>query len=353
MRKVIHVDMDCFYAAIECRDEPSIAHLPVGVGGSSGRGVLTTCNYVARAYGCRSAMPVFQARELCPQLILKPVRFDLYRRESARIRAIFADYTDLIEPLSLDEAYLDVTAHPDYAWTIARDIRRRIREELDLTASAGIAANKMLAKIASDWRKPDGQFAVLPEEVEAFMRDLPVRKLPGVGPRAQERLAEHGIETCGDLQDVPLHHLTAWFGPAWAGVLVDRARGIDERPVESSRERKSMSCEHTFSRNLETYEQCRERLLAMIGELSDDLAGKDALPAVRKVFVKVKFADFRSTTRERPALELEPGLIEELLREAHGRSAEPVRLLGLGVRFATAPEEDHRQLLLPLGETAG
>ena len=240
MRKIIHIDMDSFYAAIECRDDPAIADKPVGVGGSGPRGVLTTCNYVAREFGCRSAMPVFKALELCPDLILKPVRFDVYRMESRRIRKIFARYTDLVEPLSLDEAYLDVSHHKRYAYDIAREIRREIFRETRLTASAGIAPNKMLAKIASDWRKPNGQFAILPDEVETFVKDLPLRRIPGVGPRAEELFKSKGIETCGQLQDVPINELEHWLGPSRAMELYARCRGEDDRPVEPVRERKSM-----------------------------------------------------------------------------------------------------------------
>jgi DNA polymerase IV len=347
-RKIIHLDMDCFYAAIECRDDPSIAHLPVGVGGRSGRGVLTTCNYLARAFGCRSAMPVFQARQLCPRLVLKPVRFDVYAKESRRIRSIFREFTSLVEPLSLDEAYLDVSAAGETAWRIAAEIRRRIRAETGLTASAGVAANKMLAKIASDWRKPDGQFAITPEQVADFMRDLPVRKIPGIGPRAQERLAAQGIETCGQLQQVEPHILATWFGPAWAAELHERSHGRDERPVESRRIRKSLSTEHTFFEPLESLEACRAKIIAMLDEVGADLAAKPGLPAIRKVFVKVKFADFRATTRERPAATLDAALAMELLAEAYGRSHLPVRLLGLGVRFAVPEEGDGRQLDLPM-----
>lgn len=347
-RKIIHVDMDCFYAAIECRDDPSIAHLPVGVGGRSGRGVLTTCNYPARAFGCRSAMPVFQARQLCPQLIIKPVRFEVYRREAARIRAVFREFTDQIEPLSLDEAYLDVTGRTASAWKTAQEIRRRIRAETGLAASAGVAANKMLAKIASDWRKPDGQFAITPDAVDAFMRELSVRRIPGIGPKAQERLARQGIETCGDLQAVPRHQLVAWFGPSWAMELEDRAWGRDDRPVAARRVRKSLSGEQTFFEPLQTLEACREELDRMVREVRDDLSAKADLPPIRKVFVKVKFSDFRATTRERPAGKLTAEVAHELLAEAHGRSRFPVRLLGVGVRFATPVEEDIRQLDLPL-----
>src|SRR5471032_9358 len=184
MRKIIHLDMDCFYAAVEMRERPELAGQPIAVGGGSRRGVVTTCNYEARKFGVHSAMPGFQAREKCPTLVFLPVRFDLYRAESVKIRQILLSYTPLVEPLSLDEAYLDVTGLDRYAWDIAKEIRKRIFEETRLTGSAGIAPNKMLAKIASDWRKPNGQFAITPEQVEMFIRDLPVRKIWGVGPRA-------------------------------------------------------------------------------------------------------------------------------------------------------------------------
>ncbi len=344
-RRIIHIDMDCFYAAIECRDDPSVADKPVGVGGSSGRGVLTTCNYIAREFGCRSAMPVFKARELCPHLVLKPVRFEVYRAEARRIRAIFRAFTDRIEPLSLDEAYLDVTDSPGYAWDIAKEIRRRIRAQTRLTASAGIAPNKMLAKIASDWRKPDGQFAVTPERVEAFVRDLPVRKLWGVGPKSAERLAAAGVETCGQLQAWSLERMCTEFGMKWGAELYALCRGEDGRPVETDRRRKSLSTEQTFERNLDTFEACRAALLAMLPELEADLA-RAATP-YRKVFVKVKFADFRSTTCERAAAKVEAPLVEVLLREAFERSPHAVRLLGVGVRFVEPPGADPAQIELP------
>lgn len=347
-RKIIHLDMDCFYAAIECRDDPSVADQPVGVGGSGGRGVLTTCNYRAREFGCRSAMPVFQALQRCPSLIIKPIRAEVYSRESARIRAIFRDYTDLVEPLSLDEAFLDVSARPERAWVLAKEIRYRIREEIGLSASAGVAPNKMLAKIASDWRKPDGQFAILPAEIEAFMRDLPVGRIPGIGPKAQERLRLHDVETCGDLQSIPRHQLIAWFGASWANELEERARGFDDSPVQANRVRKSFSSEHTFFSPLESLEACQRELARMVLELREDLSTKRKLPPMRKLFVKVKFSDFRSTTRERPAETVSMEQALELLGEAYGRSRHAVRLLGCGVRFSTPPENDSRQLVFSL-----
>jgi len=335
--------MDCFFAAIECRDEPSIADKPVGVGGRGGRGVLTTCNYPARAFGCRSAMPVFKALQLCPQLIIKPVRFEHYREESRQIRAILSDYTQLIEPVSLDEAYLDVSHRPEYAWDLAREIRERIRAERHLTASAGIAPNKMLAKIASDWRKPDGQFAITPDKVAAFMIELPVRRIPGIGPKAAAKLAERGIETCGQLQQLERYQLHELFGVKWGGELFERCRGIDDDPVTVRRVRKSLSNEHTFAHDLDSLEQCRRALHRMLDELASDLAKREN-PRFTRVFVKLKFANFQTTTREGPASALDRAVFDSLLAEAFGRSPHNVRLIGVGVRFPVAAEDDVRQL---------
>lgn len=337
VRKIIHIDMDCFYAAIECRDDPTVADKPVGVGGTSRRSVLTTCNYVARSFGCRSAMPVFKALELCPHLIIKPVRGDVYRKESRKVRAIFARYTDLVEPLSLDEAFLDVTHQRRYAYDLARQIRREIHLETQLTASAGIAPNKMLAKIASDWRKPNGQFAILPREVAGFMRTLPVRRIPGVGPRAEALLLERGIRTCGELQAVSVARLEQWFGGSRAAELYARCRGEDDRPVEPHRDRKSMSVERTYEHNLETAEACLAVLPGLLSELAGDLRARESGRTYRKIFLKLKFSNFQQTTCEQAGQTLELAAFEELMRTAYERSPHSVRLVGVGVRF---PEPD-------------
>ena len=250
--------MDCFYAAIELRERPELVGHPVAVGGGSPRGVITTCNYEARAFGVRSAMPGFKARELCPDLIFLPVRFDLYRASSAAIRKILLNYTPLVEPLSLDEAFLDVSALGRYAWDIAKELRGRIFDETALTSSAGIAPNKMLAKIASDWRKPNGQFAIPPSKVEDFMRTLPVKKLWGIGPKGAERFASLGIETCGDLQKYSLTEMVQAFG-RWGRELYALCRGEDDRPVEPNRIRKSLSNECTYSQNLDLSARVRTR----------------------------------------------------------------------------------------------
>lgn len=344
MRKIIHIDMDCFYAAIECRDDPAVAGKPVGVGGHSQRGVLTTCNYEARRYGCRSAMPLFKALELCPHLVLKPVRFDVYRAESRKIRQIFRRYTELIEPLSLDEAYLDVSHDRRYAYGLARQIRREIEAETELTASAGIAPNKMLAKIASDWRKPNGQFAVLPEEVEGFMRTLPVRRIPGVGPRATEILMEKGITTCGELQGIPINELETWFGASRASELYARCRGEDDRPVEPHRERKSMSVERTFARDIDSVEGCLHELPGLLRELRTDLDGMKEPRPFKKIFVKLKFTNFQQTTREEAGCKLEESSFAGLIEAAFARSPHAVRLIGVGVRFPEPTDSKQMEL---------
>jgi len=333
MRKIIHLDMDCFYAAVEMRERPELAGQPIAVGGGSRRGVVTTCNYEARKFGVHSAMPGFQARERCPTLVFLPIRFDLYRAESAKIRQILLSYTPLVEPLSLDEAYLDVTGLNRYAWDIAKEIRKRIFEETRLTASAGIAPNKMLAKIASDWRKPNGQFAITPEQIEAFIRDLPVRKIWGVGPKSAEKFEREGIRTCGDLQKIALSELVQRHGK-WGSELYQLCRGRDDRPVEPNRVRKSLSNECTFPDNLETLEECRRELDKLVAELEEDLRAKAANRRIGKAFVKVKFADFTRTTRECVSTNPTRETYQALLAEAYKRSFRPIRLLGSGVRFA-------------------
>jgi DNA polymerase IV len=338
MRKIIHLDMDCFYAAVEMRERPELAGQPIAVGGGARRGVVTTCNYEARKFGVHSAMPGFQARERCPQLIFLPVRFDLYRAESAKIRTILKSYTPLVEPLSLDEAYLDVTALDRYAWDIAKEIRKSIFEETRLTGSAGIAPNKMLAKIASDWRKPNGQFAIVPEQVEAFMRDLPVRKIWGVGPKSAEKFHSQGIKTCGDLQKFTLPELVRRSGK-WGAELYQLCRGLDDRPVEPDQVRKSLSNECTFPDNLTTLGECQVAMDQLVTELEEELRTKAFDRQIRKAFVKVKFADFTRTTREcvnhKPTRET----YQMLLAEARERSSQPIRLLGSGVRFADVEAE--------------
>ncbi|MGJ8654160.1 MAG: DNA polymerase IV [Opitutaceae bacterium] len=340
-RRIVHIDMDCFYAAVEMREHPELANRPIAVGGASGRGVLTTCNYAAREYGVRSAMPVFKARDLCPNLVILPVRFDLYRAASRAVRDIFKRYTELIEPLSLDEAYLDLTHHKRSGAELAEEIRQAIYNETGLTASAGIAPNKLIAKIASDWNKPNGQCVVAPSRIDEFMKPLPVRKIWGVGPKSAAKLTEMGIKTCGELQALNQTELAQGFG-SFGLELYRLCRGIDERPVEANRVRKTLSNENTFTQNLETLEACQEALRRQYTELIEDLRQSAPDRKIAKVLVKLKFSDFRRTTAEMPSTQAELKLYKQLLKDAWGRSGEPVRLLGLGVRFAetdSSPEQ--------------
>jgi len=334
-RKIIHLDMDCFYAAIEQRDHPELRGKPVGVGGARDRrGVLTTCSYEARPFGVRSAMPTFLALRKCPQLIVVPTRFDVYRHESQRIREIFAGFTRIVEPLSLDEAYLDVSELAFDPAAVAFEIRERIAEQTGLTASAGIASNKLVAKIASDMNKPNGQCVVPPGNVAAFMESLPVRKLWGIGGVSSEKLEKRGIHTCGELQRlsrVDLHGLFGRFGLD----LYELCRGIDERPVEPHRPRKSLSTEQTYFENLTTLPECERRLAILHSDLLRDLVNARDPRPIRKVFVKLKFSNFTRTTVEcvaaEPALPVLNALLEQGFRRGNGL---PVRLLGAGVRFA-------------------
>ncbi|MEZ5327816.1 MAG: DNA polymerase IV [Verrucomicrobiales bacterium] len=344
-RKIIHVDMDCFYAAIEVRDHPELRGKPVAVGGSSERrGVLTTCSYEARKFGCRSAMPTFKAMRLCPDLILMPVRFDVYRRESARIREIFHRFTSLVEPLSLDEAFLDVSHLNSSGSAIAMEIRAMIQEETQLTASAGISANKLIAKIASDWRKPNGQFEVSESAVADFMCSLPVKRLWGVGKVTEKRLQALGLETCGDIVDRPLHQLVAELG-RFGAELHEMAQGIDHRKVNPSRERKSLSNERTFAENLTSATEGLLKLEPILDELEADLGhAKNRDREICKSVVKLKFADFTQTTIERAAMSIDRNLYRILLEEAWARGdGKSVRLIGAGVRFLSesGSNDDH------------
>lgn len=338
--------MDCFYAAIEVRDRLALRGKPVGVGGARDRrGVLTTCNYEARAFGVRSAMPTFMALQRCPQLIVVPTRFDVYRRESGVIREILHRFTALVEPLSLDEAYLDVTAHPGAPAALAQVIRDLIFRKTRLTASAGIGPNKLVAKIASDLRKPNGQFEVKHGEVAEFMAPLPVRKIWGIGAVTERKMERLGISTCGELRRFSRVELQEQFGK-FGYELYELCRGVDERKVEPHRERKSLSNEETFSINLETLEQCEEKLEQLFAELAAELAQKAAARKLTGIFVKLKFADFTRTTVERAGLEVSLDNFHALLIEAFARTGKSVRLMGVGVRFAESrPVEAQLPLL--------
>lgn len=298
-RKIIHIDMDAFYASVEQRDDPGLRGLPVAVGHGAARGVVAAASYEARAFGVRSAMPSVTALRKCPDLVFVRPRFEVYRAVSRQIHGIFADYTPLVQPLSLDEAYLDVTANLrglPTAWATAREIRARILAETGLTASAGVSYNKFLAKLASDQRKPNGQFAVTPEMGAAWVETLPVARFHGVGPVTAARMQALGIETGADLRAKSLAFLQEHFGSAaeWYHAI---ARGQDDRPVNPDRTRKSSGSETTFGRDLVEAGEIEAGVLRM----ADDVWTwcEKAQSFGRTVTVKVKFADFRQITRSR------------------------------------------------------
>jgi DNA polymerase-4 len=346
VRKIIHCDCDCFYAAIEMRDDPALRGRPLAVGGKAEtRGVIATCNYEARAFGVHSAMSTARALRLCPQLLLLPPDFCRYRETSQKILAIYHDYTPRVEPLSLDEAYLDVSGLErcqGSATRMAEEIRARIRDEVRITASAGIAPNKFLAKVASDWRKPDGQFVVRPQDVDAFVAALPVGKIFGVGQVTAARLQKRGVRTCGDLRAWDLVHLVGEFG-RFGTTLYQLCRGIDERPVRPDRLRKSLSVETTYPSDLPNLAACHAELPALIAEFRRRLARLPAPRPLHKAVVKIKFADFSQTTAECTSVTPGEAVWTALLDEAWARRERPVRLLGVGVRFVEVNEDAEKE----------
>lgn len=342
MRKIIHLDADCFFAAIEMRDDPSLVNRPIAVGGhSEHRGVLSTCNYEARRYGIHSAMPTRTAKRLCPDLLVLPHRMEAYREASMQMRNIFYEYTDIIEPLSLDEAFLDVSDsgfHHGSATLIAQEIRAKIKKQIGITVSAGIAPNKFLAKIASDWNKPDGQFVITPAQVPDFVAQLPVKKIYGVGKSMAAKLSEANIFTCSDLQNFSVFELTQRYGQMGTR-LYHLSRGIDNRPVNADRRRKSLSVENTFAQDLSGVEQCLNEIPSLSQQLAIRLRRVDEDYKVVKLFVKIKFTDFSITTIERSATAVSNAELQSLCSEAYSRKNMPVRLLGVGVRFIDLREQ--------------
>lgn len=338
MRKIIHCDADCFFAAIEMRDDPSLRHIPMAVGGSaSRRGVISTCNYEARRFGVHSAMATWQALKLCPNLVLVPHNMEKYRRASAALKRIFLDYSDTVEMVSVDEAYLDVSLGEKLqgsATLIAREIRGRVKKEIGITVSAGVATNKFLAKVASEWRKPDGLYVIRPGEERAFVEALPVKFIHGVGKVTASRLAQLGINTCGDLQEQSLAELARHFG-AFALRLKSLAQGIDNRPLTTSRIRKSLSVEHTFESDLITTASCTAKIPVLYGELLARLQKLPPIYRVKKIQAKLKFSNFTQTTLERPCETPAIQGFTELIASGATRVNLPVRLLGIGVQFAS------------------
>lgn len=352
-RRIIHIDMDAFYASVEQRDNPDLRGLPLAVGGSKERGVVAAASYEARKFGVRSAMASVTARRKCPELVFVPPRFDVYKAVSRQIHGIFARYTPLIQPLSLDEAYLDVTValvDRGSATAIAEEIRTAIRAETGLTASAGVSYNKFLAKLASDHRKPDGLFVITPKMGPAFVEDLPVGKFHGVGPATAARMNALGIQTGMDLRRQTLAFLSAHFGKA-GSYYYGVARGQDDRPVEADRVRKSLGAETTFERDITRWEEVVPVVESLAAKVWAACGGGYS---GRTVTVKVKYADFHQITRSRSCLapigsrgELEAIGLE--LLKPHFPAALGVRLLGVTIANPdTAEPKGRAQLALVL-----
>jgi DNA polymerase-4 len=366
-RKIIHVDMDCFFAAVEMRDNPKLRNIPIAIGGSpTGRGVLSTCNYQARKFGLHSAMSSAQALKLCPHVTFVRGSFDKYKQASAQMREIFTRFTDLVEPLSLDEAYLDVTDCSLFrgsATLIAEEIRRLIKREINLTASAGVGPNKFIAKVASDWRKPDGLFVVTPEQAFAFAQALPVRKFPGVGKVTEAKLHELGVRTG---HDISTHELliNQYFGKSASG-LIRRSKGICFNTVCTQHERKSLSCERTFRDDLETFQQLRDQIPLLLDEAVHRVMewkakkGPETLPY--NMFVKVKSSNFTQITQEKSFPfeffdemwqkgEVSTILLDELtnlLEMAYQKGLNTVRLIGMGFKFKSPYRSSDVELIRP------
>lgn len=355
LRKIIHIDMDCFFAAVEMRDNPSLRSIPMAVGGNPlKRGVIATCNYQAREFGIHSAMASSKAIKLCPSLKIVPGSMDKYILESKKIKAIFSEFTELVEPLSLDEAYLDVShskAFGGSATLIAEKIRKKIFEKTGLTASAGVAPNKFLAKVASDWKKPNGLFVLTPELIPSFMLSLEVKKVPGVGKVTEKKLNKLDVFTCKDLQEKKIELLESHFGK-FGKILKERSFGIDNRNVVTEYPRKSLSIEKTFPCDLTSLE-CSKKVPQLISDLCYRLKlfkkrkrGDDLY--ISKFFVKLKYEDFQKMSYEKShnfpfyeSLWREDKLslslydyLDNLFEEALKRSPKKVRLMGAGVRFS-------------------
>lgn len=344
MRKIIHIDMDAFFASVEQRDNPDLRGKPIAVGFDGPRGVVSTASYEARPYGVHSAMPISQAKRRCPQIIIIAPHFDKYKAVSRQVDDIFHEYTDLVEPISIDEAFLDVTVNKpgiELAVDIAKEIKQKIRERTGLTASAGVSYNKFLAKIASDYRKPDGICTVHPDRALEFISRLPVEDFWGVGPKTAERMHMMGIFNGEQLRMISRHHLMEVFGKAGA-VYYDFARGVDDRAVITQRERKSVGCEQTFLEDIRQSSKIVIELYHTVLELVGRLqrSGFEG----RTLTLKVKFHDFTQVTRSMTVngiLRTKDDILPLAKRLLRGIDYEhhPVRLLGLSVSRSTPDDE--------------
>lgn len=353
-RHIIHVDMDCFYAAVEMRDDPALRDVPIAIGGQSRRSVLCTANYPARKFGVRSAMPSLKALKLCPHLKIISGRYRVYKEESKKIRSVFERYTDLIQPLSLDEAYLDISHLVDEKnrpEKIAEQIRNDIYKETELTASAGISPNKFLSKVASDWNKPNGQLHISKHGILDFVEELSLSKIPGVGPKSMEKLVRMGLHTCGDIQEKEPEWMERYFGKHGLD-LYRLSFGLDHRPVRTESIRKSLSVESTFADDIDGWNACLKELKSLLPEVRyrlDKFKSKKKIDQniLKSLVVKVKFYDFQSVTVEKscpPEIfqkfwekgtwtrELDE-LLQGLLKQGLDKGGKPVRLLGMGFKL--------------------
>ncbi len=349
-RKIIHIDMDCFYAAIEMRDRPDLKDRPLAVGGSpSGRGVLTTCNYPARRFGIRSALSSREAVKMCPDLVILPIRMQKYREVSSEIYQILLKYSQIVERVSLDEAYIDVTDSSDcngQATNIAHSIREEIYSTLNLTSSAGIAPNKFLAKIASDWNKPNGQLTIPPAKIPEFIKRLPLKKVPGVGKSFLSQLQKRNFHTCQDLQQLSINEMVHYWGQ-WGARLFDLCRGVDHSPVQNKRKRKSISVERTFNQDINSWDKLKPWVNSLFDELSFRINKNNIqLNQMKTIGIKLKTNEFENTTLEKQR----PYELKEFLdlAESHFYNQnKPIRLLGLTVKLnEKSPKKDRQQLNL-------
>lgn len=338
-RKIIHIDMDCFYAAIEIRDNPSLSNKPIAVGGAADkRGVICTCNYIARRYGVHSAMATTSAYRLCKDLIVLPVNMAKYQQVAKRIHTIFQEFTSLVEPLALDEAYLEVTHSPRHqgsATLIADAIRKRIWEMEHLTASAGVASNKFLAKIASAWVKPNGLFVIRPDEITPFINLLPVNKLFGVGKVTAAKLQHMNLHTCVDLQKLSLTQLIYQFGKL-GQQLYYQCRGLDNRPIIVNRERKSLSVEQTFIEDIRDITTALSQIQELYAKLTQRLQSIAPYPPLKNQYLKIKFSDFKLRRIESATSEINLDQYFALFKAIYAGQTKSIRLLGLGVHFEPA-----------------
>tara|TARA_B110001454_G_scaffold52936_1_gene51782 strand:- start:9869 stop:10912 length:1044 start_codon:yes stop_codon:yes gene_type:complete len=346
MRKILHIDCDCFFAAVEMKDNPQLCHVPLAIGGhSERRGVISTCNYPAREFGIHSAMATAQALKKCPNLILLPGNMALYREVSNQVMEIIKRYGIAYEQVSVDEAYVELDP-ADSAIDIGNRIRAQVEVEVGITVSVGAAPNKFLAKIASDWNKPNGLFAVKPHQVDEFISQLPVRKIPGIGPKTAERLAAQGIVVCADAQSYSLIELVHLFGRTGAS-LYKRCRGEDDRLLSLGRIRKSISVEHTFSQDLFSAQQLNEEVDSLWHKFLQRTEKANIDSRSLAPFVKVKFTDFSQTTLADHLQAVSLDSFRQLLQQARRRhdadEIKGIRLIGIGGR---CPEVDEQQLAL-------